>query len=64
VDLAIDDYNVAMELDPKDADLYYNRAIIYLANGEKAKAEADIKKAAQMGHDMAKGYLAGSSGKI
>jgi tetratricopeptide (TPR) repeat protein len=56
-DLALEDYNAALQIDPDDADLYYNRAAIHNANGEDSKATLDLKKAAELGHNKARQVL-------
>ena len=44
-------------MDPNDADLYYNRAVVHLSKGDKEKATADFQKAAKMGQNQARKYL-------
>ena len=46
---AIQDYNEAIRLDPKDADAYYNRGIAYGKLGRSVEAERDIAKAEEIG---------------
>ena len=46
---AIADYNKAIELNPKDADAYNNRAIAYYHKGNIEKACADARKACNLG---------------
>ena len=55
--LALEDFNAALKIAPKDGVLYYNRGIVYLARGEKAKAKADLEKASKLGHKGAAEYL-------
>ena len=57
MDLALVDYDAALRIKPNDGDLYYNRAIVYLAKGQNSKADADFKKAANLGHSEAIRYL-------
>lgn len=55
--LAIEDYTKAIKIRPDDPDLYYNRGVVYMAKGEDQKGMADLRRAARMGHEGAKGYL-------
>jgi len=48
-DKAIADYNKAIEIDPKYAQAYYNYGFAYNKLGEFSKADADIKKAKELG---------------
>jgi Tfp pilus assembly protein PilF len=57
MDLALKDYDAGLKIDPKDGDLYYNRALVYLASQDRAKAEADLRRAADLGHDKAGAHL-------
>ena len=45
---ALADYDVALSIDPNDADLYYNRALAYLAKADEQKAMKDFQKAAEL----------------
>jgi len=47
---AIADYTTAIELDPENAEAYYHRGITYRSNREKAKGDADLRKAKEMGY--------------
>jgi tetratricopeptide (TPR) repeat protein len=47
-DHAIDDYNKAIEINPKDAAAYYNRGNAYEKKGDKARAIADFSKAIEI----------------
>ena len=51
MDPAIADYGAGLKVNPNDADLLYNRALAYLAKGEKEAASQDLRKSAQMFHD-------------
>jgi tetratricopeptide (TPR) repeat protein len=48
-DLALADFNKAIELNPKDGKAYNNRAIVYSYQGETAKALQDLHKAQSLG---------------
>ena len=48
-DLAIADFNKAIELDPKNGKAYNNRAIVYSYQGETDKARQDLHKAQSLG---------------
>ena len=47
-DLALADYNAAVELDPKDAYSLYSRGLTMRALGQDEAAECDIAKAKQI----------------
>ncbi|MDE5069512.1 MAG: tetratricopeptide repeat protein, partial [Trichodesmium sp. St4_bin8_1] len=47
-DLAIADYNQAIQLNPKYAKAYYNRGLAYKAQRNIQKARSDFKKAADL----------------
>ena len=51
MDLAVADYSAGLKIAPGDADLLYNRALVYLAKGEKEAAAQDLKKSAGLYHD-------------
>ena len=57
MDLALKDFDAALKIKPDDADIYYNRAVVYSAKGEEQKAKEDFQKAAEMGHNKARQYL-------
>ena len=48
-DLAIDDFNKAIERNPNFALAYNNRGIAYKALGKDAEAEKDFAKARELG---------------
>jgi hypothetical protein len=52
-----------LKITPNDADLFYNRAVVYQAKGVSSKANRDFKKAAALGHQKAKEYLLGQGRK-
>ena len=56
-DFALNDYASALKIRPDDADLFYNSAVVFKANGHLSKAERYFKKAAAMGHEKSKHYL-------
>jgi len=45
----IDDFTRATEIDPSDPRPYYNRAIVYEKIEDKARSEADFKRAEELG---------------
>jgi Flp pilus assembly protein TadD len=45
---ALSDFNKAIELAPNEALFYLERAKVFLAKGDKAAHNADIKKAKEM----------------
>jgi tetratricopeptide (TPR) repeat protein len=47
-DKAISDYNEAIELNPKHADIYYSRGLVYNKKGQYDKAISDYTKAIQL----------------
>lgn len=49
---AIEDYNKAIEINPKDAAAYYNRGIIKMILGQDS-ASFDLSEAAALGHEKA-----------
>jgi len=63
-DLAIADYNRALEIDPTDSLVYANRANAYAANGKMKEAIADYNKALEIdpndykvAHDLGLTYM-------
>ena len=51
-ELAIENYNIAIELDPDDGDTYYNRAEVWLSWSKWDKAREDLKIAKNKGTDI------------
>jgi len=49
----VEDYNKAIELNPKYADAYYNRAIAYKAQSNTKKAIKDYTKAIEINPNYA-----------
>ena len=47
-DAAIEDLNIAIELNPDYADAYDNRARSFLATGQLVRATTDLAKARQL----------------
>lgn len=54
--LALENYNRAIELDPKNSFAYVNRAVCYETLGEKEKALADYNKAIEINPDNKDAY--------
>ncbi|MBI4709688.1 MAG: tetratricopeptide repeat protein [Nitrospirae bacterium] len=50
-DRAIEDYNRAIEINPKLANAYFNRGIPYAIKGNMGKAISDFQKACDMGDE-------------
>jgi Flp pilus assembly protein TadD len=51
--LALGDFSRALELDPKLAEAALNRGVMFLKNGQLARAHQDFQKALQLGADEA-----------
>jgi Tfp pilus assembly protein PilF len=51
------DYDKAIELDPKDAEAYHCRAVVYEELGDHQNALKDYKTAAKLGSKDAQKYL-------
>jgi len=47
--LALEDFNMSIELDPKEAGLYYNRYFAYASLGRNTNACKDLKRALDLG---------------
>src|SRR5271169_2012487 len=54
---SINDFNKAIELNPKDEVAYYNRGIAYYALGNIDMAIQNLKMSAQLGLKRAQDYL-------
>ncbi len=52
VQLAIEDFDEAIRLDPQYALAYFNRGLAYNAIGDVARANADFDRAADLGADL------------
>jgi len=50
---AIEDYNKAIEINPKSADAYYGRGLAKLGLGQKDSGCLDLSKARELGVDEA-----------
>lgn len=57
-DLAIADYTKAIELDPKDAQPYFNRGLAYVKKREPDPAIADFTNAIELDPNYADAYIA------
>ena len=55
---ALTDFNTAIKLKPKNADLYLNRAIFYINYNKSGDYCSDLKKAISLGSENAKSILA------
>ena len=47
--MALEDYNIGLRINPKNGYIYMCRASLYIALGEKENAIQDYKKAADFG---------------
>ena len=56
-DLAISDFSKSIEINSKNADAYYNRAISYFYKKEYDKAWNDVYKYQNLGHEVDLGFL-------
>jgi tetratricopeptide (TPR) repeat protein len=56
-DLAIADYGKAIEINPQDAEAYYNRGIAMLHNGNRDGAITDYTKAIEINPRFADAYV-------
>jgi hypothetical protein len=54
---ALRDFNSAIKMSPKEADLNYNRELQYISEGKKSKGMEDMKEAARLGHVQAKEHI-------
>lgn len=63
-DLAIKDYERAMELDPQGARAYFNRGATYYNKGEYGRAIQDFDEAIRLRPDYAKALTARGNAKI
>ncbi|HYG80864.1 MAG TPA: tetratricopeptide repeat protein, partial [Pyrinomonadaceae bacterium] len=53
---AVGDFSKVIELDPQNADAYYNRGGLLVAQGEAAKAVDDFSKAIDINPQYAEAY--------
>ncbi len=58
---AISSIEKAIEMDPAKGLYYYGRGRVYLLSGNKVKAVEDFKRAAELGNQDAKDYLANTT---
>jgi tetratricopeptide (TPR) repeat protein len=56
-DLAISDYNKALEINPRFTDAYYNRGVTYYYKREYEKSWKDVKKAQSLGYQIDPEFL-------
>jgi tetratricopeptide (TPR) repeat protein len=49
---AIDDFNRALELDPKIAQAYFNRGLVWVYLGEDARAQKDFDECLRLKPDL------------
>ncbi|MBU0895005.1 MAG: tetratricopeptide repeat protein, partial [Candidatus Omnitrophica bacterium] len=56
IDQALSDYNKAIEFDPKDANVYNNRAAAYLKKGNLDQSISDYNKAIELNHEYVDAY--------
>jgi len=56
-DQAISDFSKAIELNPRDAESYYTRAIAYFSKREYDKSSDDVKKEQDLGCKIHPGFL-------
>lgn len=56
-DIAIPDYNKAIELNPKDSTIYFSRALAYFNNKNFNQAIADLDKVIELDPDEAMAYF-------
>jgi Flp pilus assembly protein TadD len=57
---ALSAINRAIEMSPQNALYYYGRGRVLLLSGDKEKATADFRKAAELGDEDAQSYLQGA----
>jgi len=57
VDLAAVDFSIAIQLDPKCAEAYHNRALTHAIRGESEAAIEDFSKAIAIRSDLAQPHL-------
>ncbi len=55
---AVENYAKALEIEPSNADIYFNRGLAYIAKGEHTKAINDINKAIEVGGDFPEAHHA------
>ncbi|MEJ2325058.1 MAG: tetratricopeptide repeat protein [Nitrospirota bacterium] len=57
IDKAIESFGRVVEIDPSDSEALFNRGALYAEKGDRAKALADMKAAARLGHRGAREFL-------
>jgi len=54
---ALDSYAMSLDLNPAQPEIYYRRALLRLASGDKTYAHFDLLKAQTLGHQLSKKLL-------
>jgi len=57
IEWAMDDFNKAIQIDPKNTDAYFNRAIVYFIKEEYDKSWLDIKRVQELGKTIPVDFL-------
>jgi len=53
----LEDFDKALEIDPRYADAFYERGMLKIKAGQKEDGFQDLKKASGLGHEKAKRAL-------
>ena len=56
-DQAISNISKGIDIDPKNGEMYFNRAVTYFHNNEYDKAWDDVNKAQNLGWEIHSGFL-------